>query len=280
MDIAIGSDDNARVYNHRLRATLTICANLDCSSRATNDVESTRVFEGELELGSDDCARIVTTTFDTPLQVRYNRFSGAGCSTQTTTVLDASAIGPGWFHNASLALGPDDNVRLAYTPGITYGTSASVRFLICGDLSCETSVTVTNVVPRPPTVGGNAVDVIQSGPNSGIPKIVYFDSDNADLNMADCTNADCTSKTLITLDGAVGDLGDIDFPLTINGGVIAGDAGAGYKVNLQRDLGLENSATPAELINYKPSYLYSFTQKVGGKSLLGGEKRIFKELNP
>lgn len=82
-------------------------------------------------------------------------------------------------------------------------TSGDLHFVKCGDKSCSSGNTLTNVDSTGDVGKWNSVVV----PSDGLPFIAYYDTANADLKALKCGNAACSSGNTITTVDSAGDTG-------------------------------------------------------------------------
>lgn len=88
-------------------------------------------------------------------------------------------------------------------------TNAALRFRRCDDLACGDSGDTLEVVDDTVDAGRFADLALDPG---GLPFIAYYDADNGNLKIADCSDDACSSTTQISVDGA-GDVGQ--YPDTV-----------------------------------------------------------------
>jgi len=139
-----------------------------------------------------------------------------------------------------------------------------VKFSFCLIVFNCPSMITHNLTNNPVFTAQNAITYNQSlaygiGTENQLPRVVFYNEDDKSLYYIRCKANLCDPSDINNLTYKKIDSGEAialpDKPLTINGSVIT-TFGSDNNIYLERDLFLQATVQPAEIINFQPKYYY------------------------
>ncbi|MDO8654857.1 MAG: kelch repeat-containing protein, partial [bacterium] len=173
------------------------CDNATCSSKTLTTVDSvTSASTGQYTaiycISSTDCK--IAYTDDTNFNLMMADCDNSACSSKTLTTVDsATSASTGTFPSIYCVSATD--CKIAYNDD----TNQNLMMADCDDATCSSkTLTTVDSATSANTGQWNSIYCLSSTDC----KIVYRDTTNENLMMADCDNSACSSKTLTTVDSA------------------------------------------------------------------------------